>query len=83
VRDYLGRGPGVRRRRFAPAQIADLFSYGQKCRARVFEVPEDWGEVFQKRISSDREPTRLFESTSELEDAGFAEVAGEDLHADG
>jgi hypothetical protein len=46
-------------------------------------VPEDWGEAFQKRISSYREATGLFERTSKLQNAAFAEVAGEDLHADG
>jgi len=83
VRDHFGGGPAVRRRRFAPAEIADFFSCGQEFGARVFQVPEDRSQVFQMRISSNREATGLFERTSKLQDAAFAEVAGEYLHSDG
>jgi hypothetical protein len=82
VRNHFGGGPRVRRRRFAPAEIADLLGDGQEFRARDFEVPENWAEVFQRRISSNREATSLFKRARQLQDAAFAKVAGEDLQAD-
>ena len=64
-------------------EFADLFSYGQEFRARSLQMAEDGGEVFQERISSNREATGLFKRAGQLQDAGFAEVAREYLHPDG
>ena len=82
MRKNFGRGPAVWRRRFAPEQVADFVSLGQQFRARGLQMADDWREVSQLRISSNREATGLFKRTRQLQDAGFAEVAGEDLHAD-
>ncbi len=83
MRDDFGGGPSVRSGRFAPAEIGDFLSGGQELGARAFQLPEDWREVFQKRISSDREATGPFKRAGQLQDAGFAEVAREYLHPDG
>jgi hypothetical protein len=82
MRDHLGGGPAALGRSFPPAEVAYFFSDRQQIRARSLQMPEDRGQVFQKSISSNREATGLFERSGQLQDAGFAEVAGENLHAD-
>jgi hypothetical protein len=64
-------------------EIADLLGCGQEFGAVGFQVPEDRCQVFQKVVSLNRETTGFFERAGQLQDAGFAEMAGEDLHADG
>ena len=64
-------------------EIADLSGYGQEFGARVFQVPEDWCQLCQKLVSLNHETAGLFERPHQLQDAGFAEVSGENLHADG
>jgi hypothetical protein len=83
MRDHFGGGSAALSRSFPPADVAYFFSDGQQIRARSLQMPEDRGQVFQKSISSNREATGLFERPRQLQDASFAEVAGEDLHADG
>ena len=81
--DHFGGGPAALSRSFPPAEVADCFSDSQQIRARSLQMPEDRGQVVQKSISSNREATGLFERSGQLQDAGFAEVAGKNLHADG
>jgi hypothetical protein len=64
-------------------EIADLLGCGQEFGAGSFQVPEDRCQVFQKLVPLNRETTGFFERAGQLQDAGFAEMAGEDLHADG
>ena len=83
MRDHFSGGPAALNGSFPPAEVAYFFSDSQQIRARSLQMPEDRGQVFQKSISSNREATGLFEGPRQLQDAGFAEVAGKDLHADG
>jgi hypothetical protein len=64
-------------------ELADLLGRGQEFGAGGFQVPEDRCRVLQKLVSLNRETTGLLERAGQLQDAGFAEMAGEDLHADG
>jgi len=83
MRNHFGCGPTIRRRRFAPALVADCFSDRQQSRVRGVQMLQDRGQVLQKCISLNREATSFFEGAGQLQDAAFGEMTGEDLHADG